>query len=55
MIVDVLSMVDIELGALDDEKSREKFIALLSSAKVMLKNATGVNLYLLRLVGLRKT
>ncbi|XP_076804278.1 THO complex subunit 2-like isoform X1 [Clavelina lepadiformis] len=33
IIADVLSMIDIELGALDDKKSKEKFISLLSSCK----------------------
>lgn len=32
--VDVLSMIDLELGALDDDKGRDKFINLVSSAKV---------------------
>nr|CAB3266946.1 THO complex subunit 2-like [Phallusia mammillata] len=33
MTVDVLSMVDVELGALDDKKGREKFVSLISSCK----------------------
>ena len=34
IMVDVLAMIDIELGALDDDKTREKFIKLIAASKV---------------------